>query len=149
VQPRQRTKNEALPLIAQRLAGNVAALFNGIVDTLPQCWHAVRKLHRDARNELACMADVAAVAREEEAGCETLPVVVPARDRPRDCRLTRPCQAAQPEDASLVLSLSPVVYLVEEANARVGEADRLVLLGVRVKGCVFGVRETTEGILKL
>ena len=57
-------------------------------------------------------------------------------------------QPAQPEDAPLVLTIHPVVYLVEEVDARVGEAGRLVLLGVRVEGRVFGKRETTEGVLK-
>jgi hypothetical protein len=46
------------------------------------------------------------------------------------------------------LPVRPAVYLVEEVDARVGEAGRLVLLGVRVKGRVFGVRETAEGVLK-
>ncbi|KAL5384078.1 hypothetical protein DPSP01_005553 [Paraphaeosphaeria sporulosa] len=52
--------------------------------------------------------------------------MVSARDGPRDRRLARAHQAAQPGDASLVLSLNPAVYLVEEANARVGEASRPV-----------------------
>jgi len=69
---------------------------------LPQCWHATRKLHRDAHDKPIYMADVTAAAREEEAGSETLPIVVPARDRSRDRRLAYARQAAQPEDASLV-----------------------------------------------
>jgi hypothetical protein len=84
---------------------------------------------------------------KKKAGCKTLLVVVPARDRPRDRRLARARQAAKPEDASLVLSLRPVVYLVEEADARVAEADRLVLLRVRVEGRVPGVRQLVEWIL--
>ena len=46
------------------------------------------------------------------------------------------------------MTIHPAVYLVEEVDARVGEAGRLVLLGVRVEGRVFGKRETTEGVLK-
>jgi hypothetical protein len=86
------------------------------------------------------MACVAAAAREEEAGRQTLLVVVAARDRPRDRRLARACQPAQPEDAPLILPICPAVYRAQEVDARVGEAGRLVLLGVRVEGRVFGVR---------
>jgi len=106
---------------------------------LTRCRHIVRKLHRDARGELACVADVAAAAREEEAGRQML-LVVPSRDGPRDGRLARARQAAQPEDASLVLSISPAVYLIEEVDTRVSEAGRLVPLCVRVERRVFGVR---------
>ena len=38
------------------------------------------------------------------------------------------------------MPIRPAVYLVEEVDARVGEAGRLVLLGERVEGRVFGVR---------
>ena len=86
------------------------------------------------------MTYVAAAAREEEAGRQTLLVVVAARDRPRDRRLARACQPAEPEDAPLVLSVCPAVYLAQEVDARVGEAGRLMLLGVRVEGRVFSMR---------
>jgi hypothetical protein len=39
------------------------------------------------------------------------------------------------------------VYLVKEADARVGETGRLVLLRVRVEGRVLGVRQLAECIL--
>ena len=48
------------------------------------------------------MADIATAAREEEAGCETLPVVVPACNSLSNGRLARARQAAQPEDAPLI-----------------------------------------------
>ena len=87
------------------------------------------------------MANVAAAAREEEAGRKTLLVMVPARYCPRDRRLARACQPAQPEDAPLVLSVCPAVYLAQEVDARVSEADRLVLLSKRVEGRIFSVRQ--------
>jgi hypothetical protein len=40
------------------------------------------------------------------------------------------------------------MYLVEEGNARFGEACRLVPLRERVEGRVFGARETTEGVVE-
>ena len=86
------------------------------------------------------MAYVAAAAREEETAGQTLLVIVAARDRPRDRRLTRACQAAEPEDAPLVLPIRPAVYLAEEVDARVGKAGRFVLLRKRVEGRLFGVR---------
>jgi hypothetical protein len=71
-------------------------------DVLPHCWHAVRELHRDARHKLAGVANIAAAAGEEEARCESLPVVIPARHCPRDSRLARARQPAQSEDTALV-----------------------------------------------
>jgi hypothetical protein len=100
-----------MPLVAQGLAGNVVALCNRVANKLLHCWHIARKLHRDARHELASMANVAAAAREEEAGRKTLLVMVPARYCPRDRRLARARQATKPEDAPLVLSVCPAVYL--------------------------------------
>ena len=148
VQLRQRAADEMLPLIAQRLADNVAALCDSVADVLPRCWHAVRELNRNARHKLACVPHVAAAAREEEARCQSLPVAVPARHRPRDGRLARARQPAQPEDAPLICAVRPVVYLVEEGNARVGQAGRLVLLRERVEGRIFGARETIEGVVE-
>jgi hypothetical protein len=39
--------------------------------------------------------------------------------------------------------------LIEQRDARVGEACRLVLLYVRVEGRIFSVQETAEGVLEL
>ena len=129
-----------LPLVAQRKADNVAALRNSVADVLPRCRHALRKLHRDACHKLARVPRVAAAAREEEARCETLPVVVPARHGPRDGRLARARLPAQPEDVPLVWPIRPVVYLIEQSDARVGQACRLVLLRERVEGRVGSLR---------
>jgi hypothetical protein len=52
------------------------------------------------------------------------------------------------EDAPLILTIRPAVYLIEESDARVGEADRLVLLCERVKSHIFGVREATDFIVE-
>ncbi len=128
-----------LPLVAQGLAGDVAAACDCFADVLPTCWHVVCELHRDARHKPACVADIAAAAREEEAGCQTLLVVVAARYCPRDGRLARPRQAAQPEDAALILPVRPAVYNFQEVDARVGQTCRLVLLGVCIERRVFGV----------
>jgi hypothetical protein len=140
-------KDEVPPLIAQRLTDNVAALVYSVADVLPHRWHAVRELHCDARHKLARVPHVATAAREEEARRQTLPLVVPARHRPRDRRLARARQPAQPEDAPLILAVCPAVYLVEEGDARVGQAGRLVLLRERVEGRVFGAWETSEGVV--
>lgn len=129
-----------LPLVAQRLAGNIAALCCSGADVLACFWHILRELHRDACDELACVADVAAAAREEEAGRQALLVVVAARDGPRDRRLACARQAAQPEDAPLIWPVRPAMYLVEEVNACAIEAGRLVLLCTRVEGRINSMR---------
>jgi hypothetical protein len=69
--------------------GDIAALSNSIADVLSTCRDVFCKLHCDTRHKLACMAYVTAAAREKEAGCKTLLVVVSARDCPRDRRLAR------------------------------------------------------------
>jgi hypothetical protein len=66
--------------------------------------------------------------------------VVPARHRPRDRRLARARQAAQPEDAPLIWPFRPTVYLIEESDARIREACRLVLLRERVEGRIGSLR---------
>lgn len=102
------------------------------------------KLHRDARHEPACVADVAAASREEEAGCQTLLVVVATRYCPRDGRLARPRQAAQPEDTALVLPIRPAVYDFQEVDARVGQVFRLMLLGVEPWFWFVSMSESTD-----
>jgi hypothetical protein len=54
-------------------------------------WYIVCNLHCEARHEPARVAYIAAAAREEEAGRQTLLAVVLARDRPRNRRLARAC----------------------------------------------------------
>jgi hypothetical protein len=56
------------------------------------------------------------------AGCETLLLVISECDRPCNRRLARARQAAQLEEVSLIWPVHPAVYLVEELDARVGEA---------------------------
>ena len=118
---------------------DIAALGNSVADMLSRRSNVVYKLHCDARDKLACVANVSAAAGEEEASRQTLLVIVLARDGPRDGRLACARQAAQPEDASLVFSLRPAVYLIEEVYTRVGKAGRVVPLCIRVEGRVFGV----------
>jgi hypothetical protein len=119
---------------------DIATLSNSVADVLSRCSDVFCKLHCDTCYKFARMAYVAAAAREEEAGGKPLPVIVSARDGPRDCRLARARETAQPEDALLVFSLRPAVYLVEEVDACVGKAARIVLLAGRVEGRVFSVR---------
>jgi hypothetical protein len=105
-----------------------------------RCLNAGTLRASEARHIIAHMAYVAAAAQEKEAGCKMLPVVVFARNCPRDGQLARACQAAEPEDAPLVLPVRPAIYFAKKVDARIGEAGGLVLLAVRVEGRVFGVR---------
>ena len=80
-----------MPLVAQRLADNVAALCHGVAYVLVKQRYAACQLPRNARDELARMADIAATSREEEAGSKALPVEVPTGDCARNRRLSRAC----------------------------------------------------------
>jgi len=60
IQLRQRTEHELVPLVAERLARNVAALRNSVANVLVESGYAARKLPRNTCDELACMADVSA-----------------------------------------------------------------------------------------
>jgi hypothetical protein len=53
---------------------------------------------------------------------------------------SRAGQAVQPEDASPVLSTSPVVYKFEKIDAGVGKASGFVSLPVRVERRLSSVR---------
>jgi hypothetical protein len=86
------------------------------------------------------MANVAAASREEEASCQTLLIEVPTCDCLRDCRLACARKAAEPEDASPIRSLRPIVYLVQKAFACVAEAGAFVLFCVRIEGRVSSLR---------
>lgn len=67
-------------------------------------------------------------------------IKAPAGDCARDRRLPRASKAVQPENALLVLSISPVVYFLEEAGTGVGKASGFVLLRKGVEGRFSGVR---------
>jgi hypothetical protein len=57
-----------------------------------------------------------------------------------DYRLSRAGQAVGPERVPLILSLSPVVYLVNEIDACMREASGRMLFGIRIDRCLVGVR---------
>jgi len=106
----------------------------------PHGWYAVRELHCNAGHKFASVPDVAAATREEEARCQLLPVVMPARHCPGDGRFACARQSVQPKDAPIILAVRPGVYLVEESDARIGEACRLVLLRERVEAGIGSLR---------
>jgi hypothetical protein len=51
-----------------------------------------------------------------------------------DRRLPRASQALQPEDAPLILSVRPVVYLFEDVDASVLKASGFMLPGIQIEG---------------
>jgi hypothetical protein len=130
-----------VPLVAQRLADNVAALCHGIANVLARRWDVVRKLDCNASDERAGMPNVAVAAREEEAGAETPMRVVVASHRSRDCRFACARQAAKPKDVSLVSSVSPAMDLAQEIDARAGEASEVVLLCKCVEGRIWRIMQ--------
>jgi hypothetical protein len=113
----------------------------------PDAGHALRKLDRDAGDESVRPADITAASREEKAGTQMLPCIIPARNRACDCCFASASQAAQPEDVLLALPVCPFVYAVQEIDASVGEAGGLMLRGVRVEWRVLRVRKTGDKVL--
>jgi hypothetical protein len=67
-------------------------------------------------------------------------VVVFAGDRAGDGRLSSASHAVQPEDAPLVTPISPCCYLIEDVDSGAGQAERVMLLVVRVEGRLRGPR---------
>jgi hypothetical protein len=86
------------------------------------------------------MAHISTASREEEAGSKALLVEISPSDSARDCRLPGAGQTIEPEDASIVLSVSPIVYISDEVDTGVGKAGRIVLSLVCIKGRVDGIR---------
>ena len=123
-----------MPLVAERLTRNVATLRNSAINVLIESWYVVRKLHGDTCNELAGVANISPASREEEAGPETTLFKVSSSHSASNRGLSRACQAIQPEYTPLILSISPIKYLLKNIDARVRKASRLVLPGVRIKG---------------
>jgi hypothetical protein len=81
-----------LPLVTERLVGNIAALYDGITNVLVKRRYVARQLYGNARNELACMPNISTAAREEKTGAKTpLLVQVCAGDGSRNRRLSCPC----------------------------------------------------------
>ena len=82
-----------LPLVTERLAHNVAPLYESIAYMLVKSRYVTCQLQRNARDEFACMAYISTASREEEAGSETLLVEASTGHGARNCRLPRTGQA--------------------------------------------------------
>jgi hypothetical protein len=93
------------------------------------------------------MAYISTASREEEAGSEALLVEVSTGHGARNRRLPRAGEAVQPEDASLVLSVGPAVYVSEKVDAGIGEAGRVVSSLVCVERRVLRGRQGVEYIV--
>jgi hypothetical protein len=72
------------------------------------------------------MANVTTALGEEEAGSEAALVKVFPCNRARNCGLSRAGPAIKPKYAPRVLSVNPVVDILQEFDTGVGEARMLV-----------------------
>jgi hypothetical protein len=82
-------QDELLPLVAERLACNVAMLIYGMTNVLMESRHAACKLNSNTCNELGGITCVSATSNEEKAGPEPLCLEVSAGDSPCNGRLSR------------------------------------------------------------
>src|SRR5271156_911804 len=64
-----------------------------------------------------------------------------AGDRTSDGCLSCPGHTVQPEDAPFVTLISPCRYLLEDVDSGVWVAERVVLLVIRVEGCLGSDRQ--------
>ena len=87
------------------------------------------------------MTDISPASGEEETRSKTYFVIVFAGDRAGDGGLSSAGHAVQPEDAPLVMPISPCHYLLEDVDSGVREAKRVVLLVGRVEGCLSSIRK--------
>jgi hypothetical protein len=103
-------KDELAPLVRERPSRDVAS--NSFANVLSERGNVIRKLHGNARNKQHSIANVSTTSGEEEACPETPSFKVSASHSVRNRRLSRAGQTTQPEDTLLILSVSPVVYLL-------------------------------------
>ena len=82
-------QDELLPLVAERLACNVAMLIYSMANVLMESRHAARKLNSNTCNKLAGVACVSATSNEKKAGPKPLCLEVSAGDSPCNGRLSR------------------------------------------------------------
>ena len=118
--------NQLLPLVMERLARNIPALRDSFANVLRGGRYANRKLQRNARDKFACVADISTATGKEEAGPKTLLLRVSTGNCTCDGRLPSAGQAIQPENAPLIMSGRPIIYVLEEFDAGVLEASWLV-----------------------
>jgi hypothetical protein len=75
-------QDELLPLVAERLACNVAMLIYSMANVLMESRYAARKLNSNTCNELAGVACVSATSNKKKAGPKPLCLEVSAGDSP-------------------------------------------------------------------
>ena len=128
-------RTSLLPLITKRLSRNITALCKSIAYELVERGYCARQLHRNTSYKLACMTHISTAAREEEAGSEALLFQVFAGDSARNRRLSCAGQAVQPERGSVhLLSINPMVYVLQKINARFWEAGGSCCFASELKG---------------
>ena len=94
------------------------------------------QLNSNGGKEHASVTSILHASREEKTCSKALPVIVFLGDSAGDSGLSGAGHAVQPEDAPFVTPISPCLYLVEDVDSGVGEAERVVLVVVRVEGCL-------------
>ena len=90
------------------------------------------------------MASISAASGEEEACSEAFLIIVFAGDRTGDCGLSCAGQPVQPEDPSLIFSISPCLYLMKDISSGAIEASVLVLLAGEVEGGLRSKRQLLQ-----
>jgi hypothetical protein len=67
-----------------------------------------------------------------------------AGNRASDGGLSGACHAAQPEDTFFVMPISPCHYLLADVDSGFWEAKGVVLLAIRIEGCLGSGRQQIE-----
>jgi hypothetical protein len=99
------------------------------------------KLRSNGWEQQSCVAPASLASLEEEASTKNSFV----GKRFRDCAcyggLPGSCHAVQPEDAFALWVVCPCRYLPLEVNSGAGETSRIVLVRMRVEGCILRDRK--------
>lgn len=133
-----------VPLVAERLSCNVTSLCNSVANNVLQTRYAIYQLHCNASDKLSCVANISTASRKKEASPEGFVRRVFDGYRSRHRRLASAGHTAQPEDTRRAFSIGPAVYLLEEADAGIRKASRVVLSLVCVERRSSSVRQTIK-----
>ena len=117
------------PLVTETMADDIVLLTDCLRYGLSESRDAICKLLSDRSDELVGPANIPPALREEEASSKLASIKEEYFSGYSTSHRSFSCagQAVKPKDEALVISISPIVYLLKEANAGVRKTGDFVL----------------------